>query len=1229
MKSKPESTPNAERARYEIRFEDKVDAIVLGDYGSDINAVPVDTAAEVLKAEPGIKVKHLETPHSLSCAFISTGNEGKKLSFSASKSVKLNFVIALPGSNIPLRIRGFEFLIVDQPMVEVILGRPFLDKIGFNLTEHLYEVHDRINDMELDKIDTERLKMATIKYRGMSYTDVDDDPVGLPEGVSARIGEDAREDIDKALSDIVTEASRNGISDAGRKRLAEMLEEYRDVFRIKLGKDPPAKVEPLVITLVEGAHPYRSRQRTYGKLQRDFIIQTVKELEEAGAIYKNPSSKWASPALAVPKPGSAALRFTVDLRGPNARTVPIQSTMPHLESDFQDIEGSKCFANVDLAHGYWQIPLAEESQEMMSILTPLGVYSSYRLLQGGSDSGNHFQAVLAEKFQGRVKRMIQWLDDFLFYVTGEGQLLDDFEAYLGVCKEIGLKIHAEKTNVFTREVKFCGRIISAEGIKYNPRNLEVLLNMKRPEMASDLQQFICATNWMRNSIPDYAKRIEPLHNLLETCYKEVGGKRTKRALRNLNIADKWGAEHDSTFASIKSQLASTVKLAYPRPDAFMCLFTDASDTHWSAILTQVPESQRRKLIEDQDHEPLCFLSGAFTGSSANWSMPEKEGFAVVEGMRKVNYIVSGRTVSIFTDHANLVYMYDPYGRNPGIAAHTASKLMRWALKLSEFRYVVEHIAGERNVWADMLTRWAVQPKAKVSAELAMKALMLAPINPGLDPKLDWPCLDDIIESQESSAEDPPSNVKKTESGWKDDKGRLWIPSEDELLKLRILIAAHTGYGGHRAKKVTEASVSAHFVWKNMKEDVTNFVGSCLHCLATAPGSTVPRPLGHALHATEPNKLLHFDFCFMSKGQGGLQYVLVMKDDFSGFVRLKPAKETTAEVTATYLIEWFSDFGVVEEWVSDRGTHFKNQLISELREKLMTQHHFTLAYCPWSNGTVEVVCRELLRAARALLSVFQLPESAWPQVLPIVQSVLNNAILERLGNRCPRTAFLGLPQDTPLLSITKKRNKNIKVGSIDQVRAEQRVKASQLHTALDKMHKEVAECSDKKRRAAVESHNRKTNVRPINFTEGDYVLRGARESQRGKKPQLKWHGPFQVIKCKSEFIFVIKDILTGKTEEAHGRRLKLFRNSDYQVGEDLLHHLAYQQGELLVIEKFLGIRSRRGTTELEVKWKGFTRDETDWVSVDTLQEDVPVLLQEYLTELKSSGTIREQALAASI
>lgn len=57
-----------------------------------------------------------------------------------------------------------------------------------------------------------------------------------------------------------------------------------------------------------------------------------------------------------------------------------------------------------------------------------------------------------------------------------------------------------------------------------------------------------------------------------------------------------------------------------------------------------------------------FLSGTFKGPSANWSVPEKEGFAIVEAMCRLDYLVTGHVVSNFTDHANLVYIYDSYGR---------------------------------------------------------------------------------------------------------------------------------------------------------------------------------------------------------------------------------------------------------------------------------------------------------------------------------------------------------------------------------------------------------------------------------------------------------------------------------------------------------------------------------------------------------------------------------------
>lgn len=88
----------------------------------------------------------------------------------------------------------------------------------------------------------------------------------------------------------------------------------------------------------------------------------------------------------------------------------------------------------------------------------------------------------------------------------------------------------------------------------------------------------------------------------------------------------------------------------------------------------------------------------------------------------------------------------------------------------------------------------------------------------------------------------------------------------------------------------------------MKQDVATFVGSCLHCLATALGTTVPSPISYTMHASEPNTILHFDFCYISAGEEGMKYVLVMKNDFSGYVWFKSASETTEEVTVDCLID---------------------------------------------------------------------------------------------------------------------------------------------------------------------------------------------------------------------------------------------------------------------------------------------------------------------------------------
>lgn len=99
------------------------------------------------------------------------------------------------------------------------------------------------------------------------------------------------------------------------------------------------------------------------------------------------------------------------------------SAMPHIDSLLQECEGSKCVAEVNFCHRYWQIVLQESSQQMMSIQTPGAIYSPARVLQSVRDSGSSFQALMKNKFKANVLNLIPWIYNFLLYAKTEDHLL--------------------------------------------------------------------------------------------------------------------------------------------------------------------------------------------------------------------------------------------------------------------------------------------------------------------------------------------------------------------------------------------------------------------------------------------------------------------------------------------------------------------------------------------------------------------------------------------------------------------------------------------------------------------------------------------------------------------------------------------------------------------------------------------------------------------------------------
>ena len=149
--------------------------------------------------------------------------------------------------------------------------------------------------------------------------------------------------------------------------------------------------------------------------------------------------------------------------------------------------------------------------------------------------------------------------------------------------------------------------------------------------------------------------------------------------------------------------------------------------------------------------------------------------------------------------------------------YAMNKMLRWATKLSAFNYVIEHIPGEENVWADMLSRWGSHQSIGIRAyRIKIGSLVLAPVSPSLSAEYDWPKMVDIIAVQ---PDDMHSDKWSLENEvWKNDKGEIFIPETETNLQIRLLIAAHSGMSGHRAVDTTLSNLTRRFWWKTRDED---------------------------------------------------------------------------------------------------------------------------------------------------------------------------------------------------------------------------------------------------------------------------------------------------------------------------------------------------------------------------------------------------------------------------
>ncbi|POM81270.1 LOW QUALITY PROTEIN: Transposase [Phytophthora palmivora] len=338
------------------------------------------------------------------------------------------------------------------------------------------------------------------------------------------------------------------------------------------------------------------------------------------------------------------------------------------------------------------------------------------------------------------------------------------------------------------------------------------------------------------------------------------------------------------------------KLSYPSTEATICLFCDASDNGWVIVLTQVEQWKSDKPVTEQCHEFLI--------CKCNWSVTEKEGYPIVAACDDFNYVLlRPGGFRIYCDHCNLMYLFAPH---PNLKKH----LLRWAVKLSEYRYTIAHVEGQLNVWADLVSRWGRATTTTVQQFKRVTRMQSRTSKRPLFRPLDkasfvWPTMKEILATQTAQ------------------------------IKFSLITV-------HEMITIDADQLETNVFHKQCDTAFTTEKG----------GKTNPQPWGPFIRSKIRNEAINWDIFIVGESFGTSLYLLIIKANFSHFCELIPCDAPTTAAGAEAMLWWRSRYGMPTTWISDNATHFKSEVLALLSKLKKAKQHFVGAYSPWLNGSVE-------------------------------------------------------------------------------------------------------------------------------------------------------------------------------------------------------------------------------------------------------------------------------------
>lgn len=221
---------------FKATFGERYTATLCTDTCADDNIMDSHMAKAIIRAGVEYSIERLIRPRTFKMA--ASLPDGKQATLTYQQAMVVDVELQIRHGS-ALKLRGVRWLVTDQSEGEPLLGRPVLESLGLETRDILAAAAQRFTgevDMTnlLPPPSATRGAVARL-LEGVFYSDGGADETDLSdEDGWLDMGPESKTEKARTLKLKCDEAQANGMSNAGKADLEQLLDEFDDVIRMKL-----------------------------------------------------------------------------------------------------------------------------------------------------------------------------------------------------------------------------------------------------------------------------------------------------------------------------------------------------------------------------------------------------------------------------------------------------------------------------------------------------------------------------------------------------------------------------------------------------------------------------------------------------------------------------------------------------------------------------------------------------------------------------------------------------------------------------------------------------------------------------------------------------------------------------------------------------------------------------------------------------------------------------------